>query len=86
MPVNLTDDQGLTALHLSAIAGNVSAVRVLLEAGALPNRQTPDEKTTLDLALDHGHDDVAELLRKTGSLSGEELKNLEAIFDATKKR
>ncbi|WP_179467449.1 DUF2314 domain-containing protein [Chryseobacterium sp. H1D6B] len=44
------DENGLTLLHRETIAGNLSSVEVILEAGADRNLQTNHGKTPLDLA------------------------------------
>lgn len=44
------DDNGLTLLHKETIAGNLSSVEVILEAGADRNLQSNNGKTALDYA------------------------------------
>ena len=57
-------EEGSTALHAAAFDGNADLVRLLLDHGADPMaRQTADGKTPLDLAVERGHADVAEILR-----------------------
>ncbi|MCC2672121.1 MAG: putative ankyrin [Armatimonadetes bacterium] len=46
--------------------GLPAAARLLLEHGADANARTPDGKTALTLALDKGHEEVAEVLRAHG--------------------
>lgn len=46
------DGNGLTLLHREAIAGNVSTVKVALEAGADKNLPSKNGKTALDYARD----------------------------------
>jgi uncharacterized protein YegJ (DUF2314 family) len=55
-------DDGLTALHREAMAGNRSLVRMLLEQGADPRRRTPQGDTAADLARRLGWADVVSLL------------------------
>ncbi|XP_075452040.1 ankyrin repeat and SOCS box protein 3 isoform X1 [Ascaphus truei] len=54
-----------TALHLAAKAGSTSCAKLLLQAGADPNDVTNEEITPLFLAVEHGHQDVVELLLKS---------------------
>lgn len=51
-PAELTniDESGFTLLHRETIAGNLSSVEVLLEAGADKNLKTNNGKTALDYA------------------------------------
>jgi ankyrin repeat protein len=51
-----------TALHVAAMYGNTYAVRLLLEKGADANTLTTINKTPLQLALDNGHEQIANLL------------------------
>lgn len=44
------DDNGLTLLHKETIAGNLSSIEVILEAGADRNLQSNNGKTALDFA------------------------------------
>lgn len=45
-----TDDNGLSLLHRETIAGNLSSVEVILEAGGDRNLQSQNGKTALDYA------------------------------------
>ncbi len=58
-----TQKQGYTALMIAAGNGFTDAVDVLLAVGADCARKTPEGKTAADLALDRGHNELAERLR-----------------------
>mmetsp|Transcript_51345 Transcript_51345/g.143682 ORF Transcript_51345/g.143682 Transcript_51345/m.143682 type:complete len:219 (-) Transcript_51345:28-684(-) len=65
--VNSTTHSEWTALHWAASRGAVEATQVLLQHGADPElRNGEEKKTALRIALDHGHEDVADLLDSTG--------------------
>jgi formylglycine-generating enzyme required for sulfatase activity len=82
--INAEDAQGCTALHLAAEAGELGAVRLLLEAGAQPNRRSSAGKTPADAAADGKHDQVAALIRQAGGLTSAELERIEAVCAAAK--
>ena len=60
--ISSTNDRGWSLLHHEALAGSAPTVKVLLEAGADPTRQTNDGKTPLQLAQSLGWDNVVALL------------------------
>lgn len=65
--VDLRDNDGRTPLHLAAAKGRLDIVRILLSRGAEVNaRDSVFAPTPLNLALDGGHDHVADLLRQRG--------------------
>ncbi len=55
-----SEDNGNTALHFAAKAGQIGSVKVLLKAGASPNLKNCSGETALDLA--QKHPSVVELL------------------------
>ncbi len=55
---------GWSQLHHMALGGNLSPVRVLLDAGADPTLKTPAGDTAADLASRLGWEDVAALLAR----------------------
>lgn len=50
--VKAADENGVTRLHTETIAGNETAVKILLELGADKNAKTNTGKTALDFATD----------------------------------
>lgn len=67
--VNDMDPMGLTALHYAAGCGRKAVVELLLANKADVNAKCKEKfggKTPLDLALEKGFKDIAELLRKHG--------------------
>ena len=60
--VNAQDQFGYTALHHSAVMGNLVTTELLLSAGADPSLINSDGKTVVDMALDSQHHDICQLL------------------------
>lgn len=58
---------GPTALHNAVWANRVEAARALLEAGADPNVKNRDGLTPLDMAVQKGREELADLLRQHGA-------------------
>lgn len=56
------DDRGWTMLHHLALAGSITGVKVLLEAGADATLRTADRITAADLARTLGWEEVARIL------------------------
>ena len=61
-----------TPLHYAAIRGEKEIVELLISRGANVNAKTDDVATPLDWAI--SHPETADLLRKHGGKTGEELK------------
>ena len=73
--VNAKDDQsGETPLHFAAFSGHKEIVELLIAKGADVNAKDDDGKTPLDSAIRRKHSEIADLLRKHGAKTGEELK------------
>ena len=62
--LNVSNDQGATALHLAAVKGNEALIRSLLLAGADPSMGDGKGRTAENLAVAAGHENVAKLLRR----------------------
>ena len=65
---------GRTPLHIAAGAGHKKIVELLIAKGADVNTMSNKGKTPLDWAIEEGHTETANLLRKHGAKTGEELK------------
>ncbi len=59
---------GNTALHGAALFGRSEAVEWLLDHGADVNLKNYEDKTALALAIQRGHSDIADLLRRHGGV------------------
>lgn len=68
-PVNAGDKYGTTPLYKAAVQGETEIVRMLLEAGADPNRESSgeDEGTPLCAAASWGHTEIVRLLLQHGA-------------------
>lgn len=63
-PNRQTKAGGATPLHRAAFMGHVDVVQLCLRAGADPSIRDADGKTSLDKAVQQGHEAVAEALRR----------------------
>jgi ankyrin repeat protein len=72
--VNEKDDNGSTPLHFAAVNGPKVIVELLIAEGADVNAKDERGKTPLDLAIQVRNTKTADLLRKHGGKTGEELK------------
>ena len=86
--VSAKDESGGTPLHLAALMGHKEIAELLIAKGADVNakfEKTGDEVgltsieiflvlTPLDWAIEDNHTEIADLLRKHGAKTGEELK------------
>ena len=83
--VNLQDKIGMTPLHLAALGGHKEAAKIIIDSGALLNPINIYKETPLDAALKNfkidsqkvklNKKETADLLRKHGGKTGEELKD-----------
>ena len=71
--VKATDANGETPLHDAATFGRIEVVTMLLAYKADVNALTPEEKTSLDYAIDANVEKVIELLQQNGGKTGAEL-------------
>jgi len=78
--VNAKVDVGGTPLHFAAALDHKEIVELLIAEGADVNGKSRRE-TPLDTAFQFGHKETADLLRKHGGTTGEEIK---AVLDAAK--
>jgi ankyrin repeat protein len=65
---------GYSVLHWACFRGNREIFQILIDAKAEVNVTDSKGMTSLDIAIDKGHDDIAELLRGYGAKTGEQLK------------
>ena len=76
--VNAKNDNGVTPLHGAVFSGHKELIELLIAKGADVNAIDADGKTPLDWAAhpDNPNDsaETADLLRKHGGKTGEELK------------
>ena len=74
--VNANDDVygRWTPLHYTAIGGHKEIAKLFLAKGANVNAKNDNVKTPLDIAVQEGRHELANLLRKHGGKTGEELK------------
>ena len=68
------DDGSWTSLHSAAMTGSNEIVGLLIAAGADVNAKDAYGRTPLDWAIVDNHTEIADLLRKHGGKTGEELK------------
>lgn len=61
--VHRVDHRGNSALHFAALGGHAAVVDMLLAAKA-PTEANDDDKTPAEVAREHGHDGVAELIQR----------------------
>ena len=72
--VNAKSGDGRTPLHYAAWRGHKEIIELLIAAGADVNAKTKYGSTPLDLAIHLKRTETADLLRKHGGKTGEELK------------
>ncbi len=62
------------SIHIAAVMGNIGAIKRHLTAGVNVNATDDRGSTPLDWAIKQKHAEIADLLRKHGGKTGEELK------------
>jgi ankyrin repeat protein len=72
--VNVKNKVGGTPLHFAAFEVRKEIVELLITKGAQVNVKSKDGLTPLDRAIKYKHNETANLLRKNGGKTGEELK------------
>jgi len=70
--VNAKDEDGVTPLHWAALYGHKETAELLIAKGADVNAKANGGATPLDWTF--GKKEIADLLRKHGAKTGEELK------------
>jgi len=70
-PRHNVDDvtSGYSLLHVAAANGYTEIARLLVQAGAYVMAKNNDHKTPIDLAHEHGHEDLAQMLESALALS-----------------
>jgi ankyrin repeat protein len=68
----VSDDYSV--LHWACFRGSREILQILIDAKAEVNVADSKGMTPLDMAIDKGHDDIAELLQSYGAKTGEQLK------------
>ena len=72
--VNTKNRMGWTPLHNAAVSGEKETGELLISSGADVNAKDKDGATPLDGAIAFKHIEIADILRKHGGKTGEELK------------
>lgn len=63
-----TEDNGVSPLMMSVSYGHLAVLEALLNAKADPNIVSMDEGTALDMAIEFGHTQIIDRLRKVGAM------------------
>ena len=85
MDVNARDDNGWNSLHLAAENGHKEIAELLIDKGANVNAKDKYfRKTSRDWAIERGYTETADLLRKHGGKTTDELNAAKSIDDAAK--
>ena len=72
--MNVKDGSKWTPLHEAAKAGRTEVAELLIAEGANVNAKNKNGDTPLDWAIINDETETADLLRKHGGKTGEELK------------
>ena len=63
------------AVHFAAREGHVEAVRLLLDAGADPERNGLNDRNLIEMARERGHEQIAQMLEQERERRGESSRN-----------
>ena len=74
MNARTEEGEGATPLHGAVLSGHKELIELLIAKGADVNAIDAISKTPLDYAISRSHPEIADLLRKHGGKTGEELK------------
>jgi len=69
-----SNESGPTPLNIAILIGRTEIAELLITNGADVNAKNRDKKTPLDSAYEWKQTETADLLRKHGGKTGEELK------------
>ena len=72
--MNTVFNVGLEPIGQACANGNMKMVSGYLKAKSDPNITSEDQLTLVDIAIKNNHNEIADLLRKHGGKTGEELK------------
>ena len=72
--MNTVFNAGLEPIGQACANGNMKMVSGYLKAKSDPNITNEDQLTLLDIAIKNNHNEIADLLRKRGGKTSEELK------------
>ena len=72
--MNTVFNAGLEPIDQACANGNMKMVSGYLKAKSDPNITNENQLTLLDIAIENNHSETADLLRKHGGKTGEELK------------
>ena len=73
--MNTVFNAGLEPIEQACANGNMKMVSGYLKAKSEPNIANENQLTLLDIAIENNHDEIADLLRKHGGMTSEELKS-----------
>ena len=74
LPMNIMFNAGLEPIDEACANGNMKMVSGYLKSKSDPNITNENQLTLLDIAIENNHSEIADLLRKHGGKTGEELK------------
>ena len=72
--MNTVFNAGLEPIEQACANGNMKMVIGYLKAKSEPNISNENQLTILDIAIENNHDEIADILRKHGGKTSEELK------------